>query len=304
LSELRSLTYQQVPVIALTATATFETRNNVIDTLSMYEPIVISDTPDRNNIKFYVVQLKCTRENFLMPVISSLKTLKNKCDKVLIFCRKMTDVRRLFRVFERHLINSYEGGYLGRPFAMYHAKTEENIKNHVSIEFKKSDGSVRVLIATIAFGMGVNCQGLYQIIHFGPPATLDDYFQEAGRAGRDGLQSYAVMVNYPTCLSSKNISSSMKGYIKNNDICRRQLILQSFGQPNEQLQMKHLCCDICQISCRCHLCYTLSNSANASESSDSIKWWEIIVDEESNSKSVSSLPSATKKVLEEKLNEM
>ena len=77
----------------------------------------------------------------------------------------------------------------------------------------KSDGSVRVVFATTAFGMGVDCKGLYNIIHFGPPGDIDDYLQESGRAGRDNAQSHAVLVLYPKCTSGK-VSKEMKLYAK------------------------------------------------------------------------------------------
>ena len=70
------------------------------------------------------------------------------------------------------------------------------------------------------------------VIHFGPPAALDEYFQEAGRAGRDGLQSKPHHVIYPRSLNSKHISKSVKEYAKNKVICRRRLLLSNFGAEN------------------------------------------------------------------------
>ena len=111
---------------------------------------------------------------------------------------------------------------------------------------------LRVLISTIIFSTGVNIKGLYNIIHFGPPATLDDYFQEAGRAGRDGGQSETILVIYPKCLNSKHIAKSVKEYAKNKVTCRRKLLSSSFNSSSKKFVASlHLCCDICQMKCVC-----------------------------------------------------
>ena len=137
--------------------------------------------------------------------------------------------------------------YTNRPYGMFHTKTEDVVKNYIISQFNEETSRIRVLISTIAFGMGVNCKGLYTVIHFSPPAALDDYFQEAGCAGRDGLQSEAHLVIYPRSLNSKHISKSVKEYTKNKVICRQRLLLSIFGAENIDMQPEHLCCDICKI---------------------------------------------------------
>jgi len=67
---------------------------------------------------------------------------------------------------------------------------------HILSSFKSMDGNVRVLIATVAFGMGVDCKGLHYVIHFGPPSNLDSYLQESSRAG-----SLSVLTLFPRCFS-------------------------------------------------------------------------------------------------------
>ena len=99
--------------------------------------------------------------------------------------------------------------------------------------------------------MGVNGKGVYTVIPFGPHAALDDYFEEAGRAGRNGLQSEAHFIRYSRSLNPKHISNSVKEYAKNKVICKRRLLLSDFGAENIDMQPKHLCCDICQIKCTC-----------------------------------------------------
>ena len=78
---------------------------------------------------------------------------------------------------------------------MYHAKTDEDIKNHITSSFNCLSGSVRFSVATVAFGMGIDCKGL-----------LNDYFQQSGRAGRDGIFSTADLLLYLKSLNSQNVS--------------------------------------------------------------------------------------------------
>ena len=73
---------------------------------------------------------------------------------------------------------------------MFHSTTYEIIKKHVISIFQDEKGSVRILVVTIAFGMGIDCKGLHYVIHYGTTNNLDGYFQESDRAGRDGKQKF------------------------------------------------------------------------------------------------------------------
>ena len=73
--------------------------------------------------------------------------------------------------------------------------------------------------------MGVNCKGLNRVIHFGPSASLDDYFQETGRVGRDVTQSIALLISYPGCTRSTKVKKEAKDYVDNSEICRRSMLL-------------------------------------------------------------------------------
>ena len=118
-------------------------------------------------------------------------------------------------------------------------------------DFTNENGIVRVLIATIAFGMGVDCKDLHIAIRYGPPGPLEDYFQEAGREGRDGLTSKAMLVTYPKSLNSKNISKAVKLYSRNEEVCCRILLLKEFGEEKQSLDPMHVCCDICAKNSNC-----------------------------------------------------
>ena len=77
---------------------------------------------------------------------------------------------------------------------MIHSGSPESVKGHVLDQFADSSKPLRILIATIAYGMGVNCKGVRRVIHFGPSKSIDAYLQESGRCGRDGEQSDAILL--------------------------------------------------------------------------------------------------------------
>ena len=251
ISELRSLVPQNVPVLALTATATKSTETFIVNNLCMNNPLILSSTPNRLNIKYSVIKLESRLpEHLFEPVIVDIQNNFYKAKRVLVFCRVMRDVRTIYGYFHKMLCHQFNN-YMDKPYAQFHSQTEDVVKNYILEQFSKENGKVRFLVATIAFGMGINCEGLHTVIHFGPPPDIDDYFQESGRAGRDNQPSNAILVIYPRCLSSKRINKSMKNYSKNVVKCRRKILLNEFGESKYDVLKLHECCDVCEKYCNC-----------------------------------------------------
>ena len=109
---------------------------------------------------------------------------------------------------------------------MYHAGTPEPVKKHISKDVSKEDGHIRVLISTIAFGMGVDCKQISRIVHFGPSKNIECYIQESGCAGRDGCKSKCILLF--NGLLSKHCAQDMKEFLHNDKICRRELLMKAF----------------------------------------------------------------------------
>ncbi len=261
LSELRSILKKEVPFVALTATATEAVSKQIVLDLAMTGCVPIISLPDKPNTKFSVVSID--QEDLYGAfswLINELDKSQLSAPKTLVFCRKRSHVRQLYELFELTL---GPRGYVctsetephddrTRLFAMYHKKTHKLVKETVEKEFCKADGSVRVVFCTIAFGMGVNVQGANTAIHLGPSGGIDDYLQECGRVGRDSSEkSYAVLLKYKGCTSSKNITKPMKDYVKNTTICRRQLLMRQFSTDINKNAPHHACCDVCARDCRC-----------------------------------------------------
>ncbi len=181
-------------------------------------------------------------------LVKKLATRKFLCERTLIFCQSHRNVRDLYGIFIDHLKADFDRNNL--PFNMFHGASEEEVKNAITKSFADPKGELRVLFATIAFGMGVDCKNLYEVVHLGPPKGLDDLCQESGRAGRDGKQSHAVVLVYPRS-APKKMTKEMRDYIRNDTICRREFLMKGFPGMFKKVTPLHLCCDICTQKCVC-----------------------------------------------------
>ena len=120
---------------------------------------------------------------------------------------------------------------------MLHSCTPAANKQNILHSFQIENGTILLLIATIAFGMGVDCKGVHRIVHFGPSKTVEAYVQETGRAGRDGVRSMAYILNHGILLS--HVVGQMKSFVKTSE-CRRLALLKHFDSVLEQPEKNHL----------------------------------------------------------------
>ena len=177
----------------------------------------------------------------------------------MVFCRRKEDLKELFELFSQSLGPKAYARPKGneplddrtRLFAMYHKKTHDLVKRTIETEFCEESGSVRVVLCTIAFGMGVNVQGGNMVIHLGPSSGIDDYFQDSGRVGRNNENAHAVLLRYKGSTRGRNITKEMKEYTRNKNICRRNLLLKSFTASPSRNPILQTCRDICAEKCIC-----------------------------------------------------
>lgn len=118
-------------------------------------------------------------------------------------------------------------------------------------ELVNNSSKIRLLFVTVAFGIGVDVKNIRHIIHIGVPLTMEEYFQEAGRCGRDGQPSKALVYynSYDISEGKKNLSETMRKFVQMQS-CKRQFILKYFGYnlPASNLP-EHMCCDNHQCAC-------------------------------------------------------
>jgi len=117
-----------------------------------------------------------------------------------------------------------------RKFSQFHAQYPDHERERMVQELVEGKSKLRILFVTVAFGLGVDVKNIRRIIHIGVPHTLEEYFQEAGRCGRDGLPGSATIYynSYDISAAKKNMSQSMRDYVK-FDKCKREMILSYFG---------------------------------------------------------------------------
>ena len=257
LGQLRSLLPSSTPVLALTATATNDIRNKIISKLQMQTCTLIEASPDRPNIRYSVVSVKSDLLLTFGWLINSLKKERTSLDRVVIFCRSLHTCASLYKLFA---VNLQEESYepIGsspdvsrRLFAMYHSKIDESDKEEILKSLKNEHGVCRVLFSTIAFGMGVDIPNIRFVIHYGPSTDVDDYVQEAGRAGRDKKLSHAILYKYPYAMVG-HVSKTMKEYVRLDTGCRRKFLLKQFTSEQSTCDdHKHMCCDLCTVHCQC-----------------------------------------------------
>ena len=134
---------------------------------------------------------------------------------------------------------------------MYHTNTESDVQERIVNSFADPSGEIRVLVATIAYGMGVDSKDVHRTVICGRTTDLDDYMQMSGRIGRDNKPSVAVMLQYPGDSAGKSISSAMKEFAEGKR-CRRAVIREVFGEAKTNtIGAAHNCCDICENACAC-----------------------------------------------------
>ena len=210
--------------LALTGSATPAAQSEILDVLRIPRARVVTASFDRPNLRFTVARVKDDRARFARLVTE----IEQARGQVIVYA----PTRRITELIARAL------RFRGFRAAPYHAGLDVAIRRPVLGAFLHDRAPV--IVATSAFGMGIDKPDVRLVLHWGPPRTLEAYYQEAGRAGRDGRASLCLVVWRRDDLHWGDMSAEMRRYVERRR-CRRRQLLEHFGERLEQCAG----CDVC-----------------------------------------------------------
>ena len=234
-------TFPNVPIVALTATADKVTRTDILEQLHIPNARMFVSSFDRPNLNLDVKRGMNTKERN-QAILQFM--LRHQHDCGIIYCMSRKTTESVAAYLRSHQFTT----------AVYHAGLTVEEREKAQNDFVCD--RVQIVCATIAFGMGINKSNVRFVIHYNLPKSIENFYQEIGRAGRDGLRSDTLLFynvsdiiqlnRFALDSGQREINMErlrrMQEYAESN-VCRRRILLNYFGQP-------YLCecghCDVCQ----------------------------------------------------------
>lgn len=232
---------KDVPMIALTATATPKVQSDIIKNLQMGDAVVFKSSFNRSNL-YYEVRSKGKKGEAIKEIVSFIKARPNKTG--IIYCLSRKRVDEIAGILQANGIKALP----------YHAGLDAKVRADHQDKFLMEEADV--IVATIAFGMGIDKPDVRFVIHYDIPKSIEGYYQETGRGGRDGLEGECILFYNPAdieklekFLKDKPVAEREIGELlifeteafAESSACRRKFLLHYFGEEFPEKDCNRMC---------------------------------------------------------------
>ncbi|KAK8949543.1 Mediator of RNA polymerase II transcription subunit 34 [Platanthera zijinensis] len=233
--------FPHVPVIALTATATYKVQTDLMEMLHIANCVKFVRTVNRPNLFYKVHEKSSIGKMVIHQIAQYIRSSYHNNESGIVYCFSRKECEQVAMELREHGISA----------EYYHADMDVIAREKVHLRW--SNSKLQVIVGTVAFGMGINKPDVRFVIHHSLSKSMETYYQESGRAGRDGLPSECILYYKPSDVprQSSMVFYEKSGlqnlydivrYCQSKQICRRAAIFRHFGEP---LQDCNGMCDNC-----------------------------------------------------------